>query len=46
MKAYCVKHKKMVDMVGEKKVKLKNGRFAMKGKCKQCGTGLFKFVGG
>jgi hypothetical protein len=44
MKAYCVSCKAEREMVGAKKVKLKNGRYAMKGKCKSCGTKMFKFV--
>ncbi len=44
MKGYCVKEKSMKEMVGSKKVKLKNGRYAMKGKCKSCGTKMFRFI--
>lgn len=43
-KAYCVKCRHMVDISGAKKVKLKNGRWAMKGKCKKCGTKVFRFI--
>ena len=43
-KAYCVKCKAMRDMMGESKVKMKNGRFAMKGKCPKCGTGMFRIL--
>ena len=32
------------EMVGAKKVKLKNRRYAMKGKCKSCDTKMFRFV--
>lgn len=44
MKGYCVKCKKMREMVKEKKVKLANGREAVKGKCGKCGTKMFVFT--
>jgi hypothetical protein len=44
MKAYCVSCKAEREMVGAKKVKLKNGRYAMKDKCKSCGIKMFRFV--
>jgi len=43
--AYCVKCRKKVQMKGEKKTTLKNGRKALKGTCPVCGTGVFKIVG-
>jgi hypothetical protein len=43
-KAYCVKCKATVQMKDEKKVKMKNGRPAMKGKCAKCGTGVYKIL--
>ena len=46
MKIYCVKCKDKTDTVGEKKVQLPNGRNAIKGKCKVCGTNKTQFVGG
>lgn len=45
MKGYCMKHKKMMEMVGTKSVKMKNGRKATKGKCGKCGTNMFKIGG-
>jgi hypothetical protein len=30
---------------GEKKVTMKNGRKAVKGKCSKCGTGVFRITG-
>jgi hypothetical protein len=42
MKGYCMKHKKMMEMVSTKNVKMKNGRAATKGKCSKCGTNMFK----
>lgn len=38
---YCMKEKRKREMVGSKKVTMKNGRHAMKGKCKSCGTGMY-----
>lgn len=45
MEAYCVKCKSKKDMADGKEVVLKNGRKAMKGKCKDCGTSLFRILG-
>ena len=44
MQAYCVKCKAMKDMKDAKEVKMKNGRPAMKGKCPDCGTGLYRII--
>lgn len=41
MKAYCVKCKASRYMVNVENVTMKNGRAAAKGKCPQCGTGMF-----
>ncbi len=46
MEAYCVKCKAKKEMKDAKKVTLKNGRNAMKGKCPDCGTSLFRIVKG
>jgi len=46
MDAYCVKCKAKKEMKDEKKVTLKNGRNAMKGKCPDCGTSLFRIMKG
>ena len=45
MEAYCVKCKKKQTMSGMEKVKMKNGRNAAKGKCKVCGTGMYRITG-
>jgi hypothetical protein len=42
---YCVKCKKSKDMKDEQKVTMKNGRLAVKGKCPDCGTGMYKILG-
>jgi hypothetical protein len=42
--SYCVKCKRKTESVGEQKIKTKNGRNAIKGKCAKCGTVKFKFV--
>jgi len=46
MQAYCVKCKAKKEMKDAQKVTLKNGRNAMKGKCPDCGTSLFRIVKG
>ncbi len=46
MQAYCVKCKAKKEMKDTQKVTLKNGRTAMKGKCPDCGTSLFRIVKG
>ena len=44
MEGYCVKCKAKKEMKDAQKVTLKNGRTAMKGKCSDCGTSLFRIV--
>ena len=44
MDAYCVKCKTKKEMKDAKQVKMKNGRPAMKGKCPDCGTGLYRIL--
>lgn len=44
MDAYCVKCKAKKEMKDAQKVTLKNGRNAMKGKCPDCGTNLFRIT--
>ena len=44
VEAYCMKCKKKREMVDPKKVKMKNGREAYKGKCKVCGTNMFRII--
>ena len=48
--AYCVRckdkdGKKMRNMVDAEEVTMKNGRRAMKGKCEDCGCGMYKILG-
>lgn len=45
MEAYCVKCKAKKEMVDAQEVEMKNGRRAMKGKCPDCGTSMFKILG-
>ncbi len=45
MEAYCVKCKAKREMVDAQEVEMKNGRKAMKGKCPDCGTSMFKILG-
>ena len=40
--AYCVKCKAKKEMKDAKEVTLKNGRPAMRGKCPDCGTSMFR----
>ena len=42
VQGYCVKCKAKRVMTNVKKVKMANGRPAMKGTCPVCGTGMFK----
>jgi hypothetical protein len=44
-KGYCVKCKGKKDMKDEQKVTMKNKRLAVKGKCPDCGTGMYKILG-
>jgi len=44
-KGYCVKCKAKREMKDEQKVTMKNDRLAMKGKCTDCGTGMYKILG-
>ena len=44
MDAYCVKCKSKKEIKGPEKVKMKNGRSAMRGKCPDCGTGLYRIL--
>lgn len=45
-KAYCVKCKASKEMKDEQRVTMKNGRPAVKGKCPDCSTGMYKILGG
>ena len=42
---YCVKCKSNKEMKNEQQVTLKNGRQAVKGKCPDCGTSMFRILG-
>jgi len=44
-KGYCVKCKSKKEMKDEQKVTMKNDRLAVKGKCPDCGTGMYKILG-
>ena len=48
VEAYCVKCKAKSEMIDHKEVKMKakggGTRPAMKGKCKKCGTTMFKIM--
>ena len=45
MEAYCVKCRTKKEMAEAEEVTMKNGRNAMKGKCPDCGTGLYRILG-
>ena len=42
---YCVKCKKSKEIKDGQKVTMKNGRSALKGKCPDCGTGMYRILG-
>ena len=44
--AYCVKCKAKKEMAKAQEVTMKNGRPAMQGVCPDCGTKLFRIMGG
>ena len=44
-KGYCVKCKSSKIMKDEQKVTMKNKRLALKGKCSDCGTGMYRILG-
>lgn len=44
IEAYCMKCRAKKIMEGPKATKMKNGRPAFKGKCPDCGTGMFKIA--
>lgn len=44
MDGYCVKCKSKKEISQAKEVKMKNGRKAMKGKCPDCGTGMYRIL--
>jgi hypothetical protein len=41
---YCVKCRAKKEFVNAKEVEMKNGRPALKGQCKDCGTGMYKIL--
>jgi len=43
---YCVKCKAKKEIVNAVEETMKNGRKAIKGKCPDCGTVMFKILGG
>lgn len=45
IKGYCVKCRTQREIKDAKRVTLKNGKPAMKGKCPVCGTGMFRIGG-
>ena len=44
MTAYCVKCRRKVNPEGAKKVRSKNGRMMLRGKCPICGTNVVRFI--
>lgn len=45
MEGYCVKCKAKKEIKNAEEITLKNGRKAMKGKCPDCSTGMFRIMG-
>ena len=46
VEASCVKCREKREMIEAEEVTMKNGRKAMQGKCPECGTKLFRILGG
>lgn len=44
-KGYCVKCKASKEIKDAQEVTMKNGRRAIKGKCPDCNTGMFRILG-
>jgi len=44
MQGYCVKCKTKREISEGNEVTMKNGRKAMKGKCPNCGTGMYRIL--
>lgn len=44
IQGYCMKCRKKRNIQDPKEHKMKNGRPAFKGKCPECGTGMFKIA--
>lgn len=42
--AFCVRCRKNVEIQKEKQVKLRNGKYAKKGVCPNCGANVFRIV--
>ena len=42
LQAYCVKCKAKKDIKDPEEITMKNGKPALKGKCPDCGTGMFR----
>ncbi|MEK6728234.1 MAG: DUF5679 domain-containing protein [Candidatus Omnitrophota bacterium] len=42
---YCVKCKGKKTIKDEQRVTMKNKRLAVKGKCPDCGTGMYRILG-
>ncbi len=42
---YCVKCKAKKNISEAEEVTMKNGRKALKGKCPDCGTGMYRILG-
>jgi hypothetical protein len=45
VEGYCMKCKAKQKMANTSKVEMKPGRFAMKGTCSKCNTGMYKILG-
>lgn len=45
MDAYCMKCKGKKPLKDAQEVQMANGRKALKGKCQDCGTGLYRILG-
>jgi len=43
--AYCVKCRKKAEMIEVQEVVMSNGKKAARGRCRVCGTGMYKILG-
>ncbi len=42
---YCVKCRRSSAMVAAEEVRMSNGKRALRGRCRTCGTGMYKILG-
>lgn len=45
VEGYCVKCRRRSEMVNVEEVTMSNGKGALRGRCRTCGTGMYKILG-